>query len=85
MPKNFNMKGSKGSKTPGFSTTKLGKFLSSKTLGVLSLLGAGTLSASATPTSKQGKKGSYTSDIQNIIPKSKKKSIWDNKKQIVKR
>ena len=65
--------------------SKVGKFLGSKTLGVLGMMGAGTLSASATPTSKQGKKGSYTSDIQNIIPKSKKKSIWDNKKQIVKR
>jgi len=71
MPKNFNMKGSKGSKTPGFSTTKLGKFLSSKAFGVLSLLGAGTLSATATPTENQGKKGSYTSDIQDIIPKKK--------------
>jgi len=31
------------------------------------------------------KKGSYTSNIQDIVPKSKKKSIWDNKKKIVKR
>jgi len=84
-PKNWNTQSSKSSKTPGFSTTKLGKFLSSKAFGVLSLMSAGTLSASATPTDKQGKEGYYTSDIQDIIPKPKKKSIWDNKKQIVKR
>jgi len=59
-PKNWNTQSS-----------KVGKFLSSKAFGVLSLMGAGTLSATATPTENQGKKGSYTSDIQDIIPKKK--------------
>ena len=67
-------------KTPnvkGFNTTgtsKAGKFIrwaGSKTLGVLGMMGAGTLSASATPTGNQKKKGTYTSDIQDIIPKKK--------------
>tara|TARA_R100001463_G_scaffold88337_1_gene143021 strand:+ start:71 stop:559 length:489 start_codon:yes stop_codon:yes gene_type:complete len=96
--RNFNTKGSKSTvgKTPGYSTTKAAKkaakavkkgarAIGGKALGVLGLMSAGTLSATATPKGKAKKKGSYTSDIQNIIPKSKKKSIWDNKKQIVKR
>tara|TARA_R100001377_G_C3104370_1_gene80308 strand:+ start:49 stop:525 length:477 start_codon:yes stop_codon:yes gene_type:complete len=94
--KNFNTKGNKGTvgKTPGFSTTKIGKakkilkktakFTSSKALGVLGFMGAGTLSATATPKKNQGKKDSYSDDIQKIIPKTKKKSIWNNKKKIIK-
>ena len=35
-------------------------------LGVLGLMGAGTLSATATPTDKQGKKGSYTDDFTKL-------------------
>ena len=41
----------------------------SRALGVLGFMGAGSLSATATPTGKQKKEGSYTSDIQDIIPK----------------
>ena len=70
---NFNFTGSKASKTPGFSTTKIakglgkvGKFLGGKALGVLGMMGAGTLSASATPTGNQKKKGTYTSDITKM-------------------
>jgi hypothetical protein len=42
-----------------------------RALGVLGFMGAGTLSASATPTGNQKKEGTYTSDIQDIIPKKK--------------
>ena len=70
---NFNFTGSKASKTPGFSTTKIGKklgkagkFLGGKLLGVAGMMGAGTLSATATPTDKQGKKGSYTDDFTKL-------------------
>jgi hypothetical protein len=70
---NFNFTGSKASKTPGFSTTKIGKtlgkagkLLGGKLAGTLGLLGAGTLSATATPTGEQGKKGSYTDDFTKL-------------------
>ena len=70
---NFNFTGSKASKTPGFSTTKIGKklgkagkFLGGKLLGVAGMMGAGTLSATPTPTDKQGKKGSYTDDFTKL-------------------
>ena len=69
----FNFTGSKASKTPGFSTTKIakglgkaGKFLGGKALGTLGLLGAGTLSATATPKGKAKKKGSYTDDFTKL-------------------
>ena len=80
-PANFNMKGGKTT-TPDFSTTKLGKakkiwektakFASNKALGVLGFMGAGTLSATATPTGNQKRGGSYTSNIQDIVPKKEK-------------
>ena len=70
---NFNFTGSKTSKTPGFSTTKIakklgkaGKFLGGKFVGTLALLGAGTLSATATPKDNQKKKGSYTDDFTKL-------------------
>ena len=80
---NFNFTGSKASKTPGFSTTKIGKtlgkagkLLGGKLAGTLGLLGAGTLSATATPTDKQGKKGSYTDDFTKL------KQQLDNGKRV---
>ena len=70
-PKNFNATGSSKAGKLAQWTEKGGKFLSNKALGVLGFMGAGTLSASATPTDNQKKNGSYTSNIQDIIPKKK--------------
>ena len=70
---NFNISGSKASTTPGFSTTKIakglkkaGKFLGGKLAGTLGMMGAGTLSATATPKGKAKKKGSYTDDFTKL-------------------
>jgi len=45
---------------------KGGKFLGGKTLGVAGMMGAGTLSATATPKGNQKKKGSYTDDFTKL-------------------
>ena len=57
--------------------------------GVGTLISAVDLMTSKTATATKpvdhgaSNKGSYSDDIQKIIPKPEKKSIWDNKKKIV--
>jgi len=45
---------------------KTTKFLSSKFMGTLGMMGAGTLSLGATPKGNQKKKGSYTDDFTKL-------------------
>lgn len=63
-------------KVGGKTLKKAGKFLGNKLIGTLAMIGAGTLNASATPTDKQGKKGSYTDDFTKL------KQQLDNGKRI---
>ena len=50
----------------GSKVVKAGKFLGGKALGVLGMMGAGTLSATATPKGKAKKEGSYTDDFTKL-------------------
>jgi len=70
LPKNFNTVGTskagKLAKVAKKVVGKAGKFLGGKFVGTLALLGAGTLSATATPKDNQKKKGSYTDDFTKL-------------------
>jgi hypothetical protein len=56
----------KGTKVAKKVVKKAVKVAGSKTLGVLGFMGAGTLSATATPKNKAKKKGSYTDDFTKL-------------------
>ena len=83
-PKGFNTKGGKTT-TPGYSTTKaakpnmklkLGKLLGRRALGVLGLMGTGTLSLGATPTDKQKNQNQFKKPDFKAINKDLAKSMY---------
>ena len=72
LSKNFN---STGSSKAG-KLAKVSKFLGRRALGVLGLLGTGTLSASATPTDKQKNQNQFKKPDFKAINKDLAKSMY---------